>query len=787
MRRFIKVIALIMVIMFILPIGTLLFKKDIIGASGYYKVGNNSYGNLQEAIDASSLSNPVVLLADVEINQQVTVIKDTIIDLNEHRIDLAIDNSSMFNINNSNVKLDISNGYISMDNTSDSSLVSWVNNYEETHITLDYLFVDAAEKNSDNSIFKSEYSISNTTLDVIDSRIINGVYVVSGGTIPIEDLTLNVDYSMLEPLDTIFNSVDIKEFNCNKAWMKNRNPDGLNLKDGTINLFDSFIDSTSVAECSCITIPSDAMQSLKYNIDRTSLTSYEACVFNASDNSLIDQHINLVNNEFCPYVFYGSGIEETTIYEVEDLAIAEQSSYILGNLLVWLEYEDAEYYEISIYQIPKNASLASEIDKYSRGISAFKLPDIQTENLFIDLSECVREDAENCAYYYEIDAYDSNSNFISRIASSVSGDYEEPFTSCTWNNLTASWDGIPDAEGYRLFLTRVDTFYEIEESPLFTADITDTSYDFSSIIPPYGDGCYIFGISALDNEGKNLAVVCSTVDYFSPTPTPTSTPTPTPTSTPTSTPTPTPSSDSGVEGFVERLYEICYGRPSDEGGKTNWVNNIGSGIVSGGDAGRFFCISQEMINQGLSNEAYVESLYRVFFDRASDPVGRNYWLERLNSGASREDIIDGFVNSVEWANVCFRFGINSGGTAVHDLDPSPEVIGFLNRFYSVALGRSGDPTGLDDWGRDLINGRKTATEVAYGIIFSEEFIGFNLSNEEYVERLYLTFMDRGSDEVGRNHWMGLLNEGASREEVFFGFAASNEFRGICESFGISNC
>ena len=60
----------------------------------------------------------------------------------------------------------------------------------------------------------------------------------------------------------------------------------------------------------------------------------------------------------------------------------------------------------------------------------------------------------------------------------------------------------------------------------------------------------------------------------------------------------------------------------------------------------------------------------------------------------------------------------------------------------------------------------------------------NLSNEDYVETLYETFMDRASDEGGKADWVGKLNSGVSRQTVLEGFSRSPEFAKIMGEFGL---
>ena len=68
--------------------------------------------------------------------------------------------------------------------------------------------------------------------------------------------------------------------------------------------------------------------------------------------------------------------------------------------------------------------------------------------------------------------------------------------------------------------------------------------------------------------------------------------------------------------------------------------------------------SQEFIDKNLSDEDFVDVMYRTFFDREADPAGKADWLDRMtNQGYTREDVLAGFVGSQECADLVARFGI----------------------------------------------------------------------------------------------------------------------------------
>ena len=266
--------------------------------------------------------------------------------------------------------------------------------------------------------------------------------------------------------------------------------------------------------------------------------------------------------------------------------------------------------------------------------------------------------------------------------------------------------------------------------------------------------------------------------------TPTRTPTSAPTSRPTSTPTPTPEA-SGVSGFAERLYTVALNRNFDAAGKQYWIDQIMGGM-SGADAARGFFFSQEAIESNLSNEEFITRLYKTFMDRVPDQGGMDYWLGQMAGGMDKETVIWGFINSTEWANVCLRFGIASGGNGVANIqvEPSQGIIEFATRLYTTCLGRNADQNGLMDWARQLANRQISGSQAAAGFFTSGEFVNANYSNEEYINRLYLTFMGRPADQGGFDYWMGQFAQGASREDVFNGFAGSAEWAEICSSYGI---
>ena len=113
--------------------------------------------------------------------------------------------------------------------------------------------------------------------------------------------------------------------------------------------------------------------------------------------------------------------------------------------------------------------------------------------------------------------------------------------------------------------------------------------------------------------------------------------------------------------------------------------------------------------------------------------------------------------------------------------------GFVTRLYSKVLGRTPENSGLNYWMNEIQSGKQSVMNVAtHGFFNSKEFTNKNVDNGEFVKICYRTFLDREAETSGYNYWVKMLNNGSTREYVISGFAYSNEFAKIMQSFGLSS-
>ena len=252
----------------------------------------------------------------------------------------------------------------------------------------------------------------------------------------------------------------------------------------------------------------------------------------------------------------------------------------------------------------------------------------------------------------------------------------------------------------------------------------------------------------------------------------------------------------GVRGFVARLYQVCLDREPDTKGLTDWISRLKSGEATGTQVAYGFVFSNEFKAKNYCNEDYVKRLYQALMGRDYDDAGLADWQKRLKTGATREGVFNGFAQSDEFKALCAGYDIAVGEpVAIPTYGTVPTgpcsvcgeidgVTAFVTRMYDVCLDRKPEAAGLADWTNRLWSHTASGRQVALGFIFSDEFKAKKYSNMDYVEHLYKAFLGRASDTAGKADWLARMANGWTREQVFDGFVGSDEFSGICSSYGI---
>lgn len=240
-----------------------------------------------------------------------------------------------------------------------------------------------------------------------------------------------------------------------------------------------------------------------------------------------------------------------------------------------------------------------------------------------------------------------------------------------------------------------------------------------------------------------------------------------------------------IEQFVERLYTKCLGRNSDTRGKTDWTMSLADRDKSGADVGYGFVFSPEYLAKNTNDSEFLDMMYDVYLGRGADAEGKEYWSDMLCHGISRMYVFRGFAESAEYGGICADYGIERGIVQLTEgRDLNPGATRFVYRLYEKALGREADIDGLNDWSGAIARGEKSAETVAKNFFQSEEFLNKHCGDEEYIQILYRTFLDREYDEAGLANWLNYLAEGHTRDEALQGFSGSEEFRELMAAYGL---
>lgn len=224
-----------------------------------------------------------------------------------------------------------------------------------------------------------------------------------------------------------------------------------------------------------------------------------------------------------------------------------------------------------------------------------------------------------------------------------------------------------------------------------------------------------------------------------------------------------------ISGGMVLSGHLCYG---NDGGE--FVDKIKTGNYAGFDA------STNLVSVYLSEDGYLAD-----FKYVSD----NSAYGKLPVPEKSGYVFDGWYTEAEGGTRITEDSIYCGNLLhAHWRTEQPvneeAVSEFVERLYLNILNRSSDPEGKENHIKNLKNG-ETACKVAYDFVFSSEFLNLDITNEERVRRMYLTFLDREPDSEGLANWTSTLDGGCSVGHIFYGFTQSNEFSEICEKYGIN--
>ncbi|WP_343053327.1 DUF4214 domain-containing protein [Sphingomonas yantingensis] len=222
---------------------------------------------------------------------------------------------------------------------------------------------------------------------------------------------------------------------------------------------------------------------------------------------------------------------------------------------------------------------------------------------------------------------------------------------------------------------------------------------------------------------------------------------------------------------VLRVYDTVLGRAPDPVGLDYYVDRMEDAKVLLAAVANEIAGSKEFqeATGGLSNAAFVDYVYEHALRRAPDAGGKAYYTEALNNGMTRGAFVVDLSESAE----------HRGLTA------SLVAKGFFNTddtFQSVALlydgftNRLPDAGGLTYYAERVKAGVMTLAQVTAEFAGSSEFAAAiaGKNNGQIVDYIYQNSLDRAPDAGGRAFYTDQLDKGASAAAVLQDVALSVE-------------
>lgn len=217
---------------------------------------------------------------------------------------------------------------------------------------------------------------------------------------------------------------------------------------------------------------------------------------------------------------------------------------------------------------------------------------------------------------------------------------------------------------------------------------------------------------------------------------------------------------------IHRLYRAYFGRDADAPGLSFWLASRASGTPLINASNSFANSPEFRATYGdLNTGEFITLVYDNVLDRSPDQVGFDHWVNEINIGMTRGELMLAFSESPEFVD---RTGTSTPVTELR----LPQI----HRMYRAFLLRDADSEGLSYWNHQLGRG-KTLEDIAAGFVNSPEFVSQygELNDDAYIELVYNNVLDRSPDATGSSFWLTRLQSGMGRGAMMTAFSESPEF------------
>lgn len=105
----------------------------------------------------------------------------------------------------------------------------------------------------------------------------------------------------------------------------------------------------------------------------------------------------------------------------------------------------------------------------------------------------------------------------------------------------------------------------------------------------------------------------------------------------------------GVAGQAYRIYKAAFNRQPDADGLGFWIANMDAGVTLTEAAQGFLASTefQQLYGSNPTNEQFIDLLYENVLQREADQSGYDFWINAMNGGVSRAQVLAEFSESPE--------------------------------------------------------------------------------------------------------------------------------------------
>ncbi|WP_028044927.1 DUF4214 domain-containing protein [Cellulomonas sp. URHE0023] len=209
-------------------------------------------------------------------------------------------------------------------------------------------------------------------------------------------------------------------------------------------------------------------------------------------------------------------------------------------------------------------------------------------------------------------------------------------------------------------------------------------------------------------------------------------------------PMPDPALSLTIGHYVDEVYWDLFDRAADPTGHGTWTWQLSTGTPR-------IAVANAITSSTEFRAGLIADAYDGWLGREPDAEGLQFWLRKMNSGLTIEQLDSGFIASDEyWAD--------AGSTKA----------GWVRALYSDVLGRDAADAEVAAWVGQLDLGA-TRAQVAMGFLLSTEYLS------SVVDGYYWWLLGRGLDPVGRTSWVSAIQQGSRDEQIIGGIVASDEY------------